>query len=111
MFNLTDIGSNVMEALSSMNLWIAIAKSVFIILVGFIFTKTKTLPETTGKTLTKIVMNICLPCLAFGSFMNNTMTSAQSVMSSSPSSDSGGGGSSGGGSSGGGSGGGGGGSW
>ena len=71
MFNLTDIGSNVMEALSSMNLWIAIAKSVFIILVGFIFTKTKTLPETTGKTLTKIVMNICLPCLAFGSFMTS----------------------------------------
>lgn len=49
--------------------------------------------------------------VAFGSFMTNTMTSAQSVMSSSPSSDSGGGGSSGGGSSGGGSGGGGGGSW
>ena len=49
--------------------------------------------------------------VAFGSFMNNTMTSAQSVMSSSPSSDSGGVGSSGGGSSGGGSGGGGGGSW
>ena len=46
----------------------------------------------------------------FGSFMNSTMSSAQSAMSSSPSSDSGGG-SSGGGSSGGGSGGGGGGSW
>jgi uncharacterized membrane protein YgcG len=47
--------------------------------------------------------------VTFGSFMNNTMTSAQSVMSSNPSSDSGS--SSGGGSSGGGSGGGGGGSW
>ena len=47
--------------------------------------------------------------VAFGSFMNSTMTSAQSAMSSSPSSDSGG--SSGGGFSGGGSGGGGGGSW
>lgn len=50
----------------------------------------------------------------FGTFMNSTMTSAQSAMSSSPSSDSdgsSGGGSSGGGSSGGGSGGGGGGSW
>ncbi len=46
----------------------------------------------------------------FNSFMNSTMRSAQSAMSSSPSSDSGGG-SSGGGSSGGGSGGGGGGSW
>ena len=47
--------------------------------------------------------------MAFGSFMNSTMTSAQSAMSSSPYSSSGG--SSGGGSSGGGSGGGGGGSW
>lgn len=47
----------------------------------------------------------------FETFMNNTMSSAQSVMSSSPSSDSGSGSSSGGGSSGGGSGGGGGGSW
>lgn len=52
--------------------------------------------------------------VTFGSFMNNTMTVAESSMSSSPSSSSGGssgGGSSGGGSSGGGSGGGGGGSW
>ena len=50
--------------------------------------------------------------VTFGTFMNSTMVSAQSVMSSSPSSDSGSsGGSSGGGSSGGGSGGGGGGSW
>ena len=55
--------------------------------------------------------------ISFGKFMNNTMVSAQSVMSSCPSSDSSseggssGGGSSGGGSSGGGSGGGGGGSW
>ncbi len=49
--------------------------------------------------------------IAFGTFMNTTMVSAQSVMSSSPSSSSGNGGSSGGGISGGGSGGGGGGSW
>lgn len=49
--------------------------------------------------------------VAFEKFMNTTMVSAQSAMSSSPSSSSSGGGSSGGGSSGGGSGGGGGGSW
>ena len=51
--------------------------------------------------------------VSFGSFMNSTMESAESVMSSNPSSSSssGGSGSSGGGSSGGGSGGGGGGSW
>ena len=49
--------------------------------------------------------------VTFGTFMNSTMSTAQSVMSSSPSSDSSSGSSSGGGSSGGGSGGGGGGSW
>lgn len=68
---LIDIGKNVVDALSSMNLWIAICKSVFIILVGFIFTKMKKIPENSGKILTKIVMNICLPCLAFGSFMTS----------------------------------------
>jgi malate permease and related proteins len=70
-YSLADIGQNIASALSSMNLWIAVAKSVFIILIGFIFTKTKTLPENTGKVLTKLVMTICLPCLAFGSFMTS----------------------------------------
>ncbi len=70
-YSLADIGENIASALGSMNLWIAVAKSVFIILIGFIFTKTKTLPENTGKILTKLVMTICLPCLAFGSFMTS----------------------------------------
>jgi uncharacterized membrane protein YgcG len=55
--------------------------------------------------------NTTFDVTTFGSFMNYTMSSAQSAMSSSPSSDSNGGSSSGGGFSGGGSGGGGGGSW
>lgn len=66
-----DIGTNVAGALSSMNLWIAICKSVFIILLGFGLTKLKLLPDGTGKVLTKVVMLICLPCLAFSSFMTN----------------------------------------
>lgn len=70
-FTLAGIGENIASALSSMSLWVAVAKSVFIILIGFIFTKTKTLPENTGKILTKLVMTICLPCLAFGSFMTS----------------------------------------
>ncbi len=70
-FTLAGIGDNIASALSSMSLWVAVAKSVFIILIGFIFTKTKTLPENTGKILTKLVMTICLPCLAFGSFMTS----------------------------------------
>ncbi len=70
-FTFAGIGENIASALSSMSLWVAVAKSVFIILIGFIFTKTKTLPENTGKILTKLVMTICLPCLAFGSFMTS----------------------------------------
>ena len=67
---------NVVKALTSMDLWTAILKSVLIILVGFAFTKGKLLPENTGKVLTKIVMSICLPCLAFASFMTSiTMAS------------------------------------
>ena len=64
-----DIGTNIADALGSMSLWIAICKSVFIILLGFALTKAKLLPDGTGKVLTKVVMLICLPCLAFGSFM------------------------------------------
>ena len=80
MFLVSDGGSNIIKALSSMDLWIAVCKSVFIILLGFILTKMKTLPEGTGKILTKFVMIVALPCLAFGSFMTSitkeTFTSA-----------------------------------
>lgn len=71
MFLVSDGGSNIIKALSSMDLWIAVCKSVFIILLGFILTKMKTLPEGTGKILTKFVMIVALPCLAFGSFMTS----------------------------------------
>lgn len=74
MFNLmldSSIGDNVVSALSSMSLWNAVVKSVLIILIGFCFTKLKILPEGTSKVLTKVVMSICLPCLAFSSFMTS----------------------------------------
>ncbi len=67
----SDIGNNIKGALSSMDLWIAVCKSVVIILLGFLLTKGKILPDGTGKVLTKIVMMICLPCLAFSSFMTS----------------------------------------
>ena len=71
-FILTDgIWDNVIAAISSMSLWTAVAKSVLIILIGFVFTKIKLLPDGTGKILTKVVMLIALPCLAFGSFMTS----------------------------------------
>mgnify|MGYP002519438425 FL=1 len=67
----TDIGTNISKAMSSQNLWINIAKTIIFILVGFFFTKKKLLPDNTGKILTKFVMAVCLPCLAFCSFMSD----------------------------------------
>lgn len=66
----SDIGTNITKAMSSQNLWINIAKTIIFILLGFFFTKKKLLPDQTGKILTKFVMGVCLPCLAFCSFMS-----------------------------------------
>lgn len=70
-FILSGVGNNVMEALGSMNLWNAVAKSVLIIILGYVLTKGKFLPENTSKVLTKVVLTICLPCLAFSAFMTS----------------------------------------
>lgn len=66
-----DVGSNLASALSSNSLWTNIAKTIIFILLGFFFTKKKLLPENTGKVLTRFVMAVCLPCLAFCSFMSD----------------------------------------
>src|SRR5574344_2521800 len=74
MFNFlinASVQENIVCALTSMSLWTALAKSVLIILLGFILTKLKLLPDNTGKILTKVVMTIALPCLAFASFMSD----------------------------------------
>lgn len=64
------IGDNLGTALSSTKLWTNIAATIIFIVLGFLFTKKKLLPENTGKVLTKFVMTVCLPCLAFCSFMS-----------------------------------------
>lgn len=66
-----DMGDNLTKALSSCSLWVNIAKTIIFILLGFFFTKKKLLPDATGKVLTKFVMTVCLPCLAFCSFMSD----------------------------------------
>ncbi len=71
-----DIGSKLGVALSSTDLWTSIAKTVIFILLGFFFTKKKLLPDNTGKILTKFIMTVCLPCLAFTSFMSDFTVSA-----------------------------------
>lgn len=65
------IGGNLATALTSEKLWVNIAQTVIFILLGFFFTKKKLLPDKTGKILTKFVMSVCLPCLAFCSFMSD----------------------------------------
>ena len=76
MYFLSTIGDNIATAMSSNNLWTAIAKTLIVILLGFFLTKKKIFPENTGKILTKIVMTVSIPCLAFTSFMSDFSTSA-----------------------------------
>ncbi len=65
------IGENIAKAMSNTSLWTAIAKTIIIIFLGFILTKKKVFPAGTGKTLTKVVMTVALPCLAFTGFMSD----------------------------------------
>src|SRR5574344_210686 len=66
-----NVSTNVIDALRSMDLWIMIAKSVLIILLGYALTRLKLLPDKTDSVLTKVVMIVALPCLAFASFMTS----------------------------------------
>lgn len=66
-----DVGSNIAKAMSNIDLWTAIAKTIIIIFLGFILTKKKIFPTGTGKVLTKVVMTVALPCLAFTGFMSD----------------------------------------
>ncbi len=62
---------NVIDALSSTSLWTAVIKSVAIILLGFFLTKGGIFGKEMPKVLTKIVLVLALPCLAFTGFMSN----------------------------------------
>lgn len=74
----SSVGDNVLKAITNTDLWTAIAKTIIIIFLGFILTKKKIFPAGTGKTLTKVVMTVALPCLAFTGFMND-FTAASGV--------------------------------
>ncbi len=66
-----DIGNNVIEALTSIGLWSAVVKSIAIILIGFFLTKKGIFGKDVPKILTKIVLVVALPCLAFTGFMTS----------------------------------------
>jgi predicted permease len=67
----SSLSDNLIAALSSNLLWTAIAKTLIIILVGFFLVRWHFLPEGSGKLLSKVVLAVALPCLAFTSFMSD----------------------------------------
>ncbi len=67
----TSVWQNVVDALTSTSLWSAIAKSIIIILLGFFLTKKGIFSKETPKVLTKIVLVLACPALAFTGFMTN----------------------------------------
>jgi hypothetical protein len=71
-----DIESNLASVLSSVALWTAMAKTFIFILLGFALTKGKLFPAGMDKLLTKVVMIVALPCLAFTSFMSDFSATA-----------------------------------
>lgn len=70
------IGENIAQAMTSTSLWTAICKTILIIFLGFFLTKIGIFKQGTGKTLTSVVMNVAIPCLAFTGFMSNYTASA-----------------------------------
>lgn len=54
-----------------MGLWTALAKPIITILLGYLLTKKKVFPIETAKILSRIVMNLTLPCLAFVGLMGD----------------------------------------
>lgn len=63
--------SPVIAALTNEKLWSTFVLIALMMLLGFVLTRGKYFGEKTSDVLTKIVLNLALPCLAFTSFMND----------------------------------------
>jgi len=59
---------------TDMNIISAITSTLFIILLGFFLRKRGTFGPTIGKTLSKVVLTVALPALAFNAFMQDIDT-------------------------------------
>lgn len=57
------------DAFGNVNFVSSITSTVFIILLGFFLRKNGTFGENFGKTLSKVVLSVALPAMAFNSFM------------------------------------------
>lgn len=65
------ISENVTKALSSSSLWGSILTCIVLIFVGFLLRKKDILKDGSEKVLTKIILKVVLPCLAFIGFMSD----------------------------------------
>ncbi|ERL63935.1 hypothetical protein L248_1754 [Schleiferilactobacillus shenzhenensis LY-73] len=57
------------ETLTNMNVVSAVTSTIFIILLGFFLRRKGIFSDSLGKTLSKVVLTVALPALAFNSFM------------------------------------------
>ncbi|MFC6314400.1 AEC family transporter [Lapidilactobacillus achengensis] len=64
-----DFGKVLAETFTNMSIISAITSTIFIILLGFILRKRNIFTAQFGKVLTKVVLSVSLPALAFNSFM------------------------------------------
>lgn len=63
--------SIIQKTIGNMNIISCITSSVFIILLGFYCRKKEIFSKTFAKTLSKVVLSVALPALAFNSFMQD----------------------------------------
>lgn len=66
-----NIGEVIKTTMTDMNIISAITSTVFIILLGFFCRKKGIFSAEVGKTLSKVVLSVALPALAFKSFMQD----------------------------------------
>ncbi|HAP6080982.1 TPA: AEC family transporter, partial [Enterococcus faecium] len=62
------------STLTDMSIVSAITSTVFIILLGFVCRKKGIFSESVGKILSKVVLTVALPALAFRAFMQDINT-------------------------------------
>ena len=63
------LSSSLLKALSSTALWSAVLTCLAVIFLGYFLARKKLLPDSASLVLSKIVLMVALPCLAFASFM------------------------------------------
>ncbi len=65
------IGEVIISTMTDMNIVSAITSTVFIILLGFFCRKKGIFSAEVGKILSKVVLTVALPALAFNAFMQD----------------------------------------